>query len=106
MRLLQNCSCHFSAMIKLATRVLSGYNQSLPSLPVPPNITKTIFPPLEDKMFLDCVADLSINISDRAVALCSIKFEDVCVCVSEVGVGGYLSVNVFVWSVCPGFFKE
>lgn len=35
-------------------------------------------------MFLDCVAHLSINISDRAVAPCSIEFEGVCICVCGV----------------------
>lgn len=50
--LLQNCSCHFSAMIKLATRVLSGYNQSLLSLPCQPISPKPYFPHLRTKCFL------------------------------------------------------
>lgn len=70
---------------------------------MPANITKTIFPPLEDKMFLDCVPHLSINISDRPVALCCIEFEDFFFLVVNMRgcawVSIYRGVNVFVWSV-------
>ncbi len=52
-------------------------------------------------MFLDCVAHLSINISDRAGAPCTIEFEGVsvsvcvcvCVCVCDFEcVGGFTVV--------------
>lgn len=61
-------------------------------------------------MFLDCVPHLSINISDRPVAPCSIEFEFFFFFLPShnmiVYVYVYVWVDVFVRSVCPRFFTE